>query len=103
MHRIAALCFPDVVAFDLSVVAEVFSLAYRRGKPLYEFTACAGESGRVTSTTGFGIDALSGLEAVEQADTVFVPGYRDLFVPPAPEALDALRSVHERGGRVASI
>jgi len=103
MHRIAALCFPEVVAFDLSVVAEVFSLAYRKGKPLYEFTACAAEGERVSSTTGFGIDGLAGLDVVASADTVFVPGYRDLFVPPAPDALEALRSVHERGGRVASI
>ena len=54
MHRIAALCLPQLVAFDLSVVAEVFSLAYRRGKPLYEFTACAESPGRIATTTGFG-------------------------------------------------
>jgi transcriptional regulator GlxA family with amidase domain len=103
MHRIAALCLPQVVAFDLSVAAEVFSLAYRRGKPLYEFTACAASPGRVATTTGFGIDCLAGLEAVRAANTVIVPGYRDLPEPPDPRVTDALRGVHERGGRVASI
>jgi transcriptional regulator GlxA family with amidase domain len=103
MHRIAALCLPQVVAFDLSVVAEVFSLAYRRGEPLYEFTACAESPGRAETTTGFGIDALAGLEAVHAADTVFVPGYRELLNPLDPETAEALRGVHERGGRVASI
>lgn len=103
MHRIAALCLPHVVAFDLSVAAEVFTLAYRRGKPLYEFQACAAAPGRISTTTGFGIDGLQGLEAVSSADTVIVPGYRDLLEAPAPEVLEALRSVHERGGRVASI
>ena len=85
------------------MVAEVFSLAYRRGKPLYEFTACAPNAGRVTSTTGFGIDALAGLEAVAPPTPSSCPGYRDLLAPPTAEALEALRSVHERGGRVASI
>jgi transcriptional regulator GlxA family with amidase domain len=103
MHRIAALCLPQVVAFDLSVVAEAFSLAYRRGKPLYEFTACAESPGRIETTTGFGVDALAGLEAVHAADTVFVPGYRDLLDPLDSATADALRGVHERGGRVASI
>jgi len=103
MHRIAALCLPQLVAFDLSVVAEVFSLAYRRGKPLYEFTACAESPGRIETTTGFGVDALAGLEAVHAADTVFVPGYRELLDPLDSATAEALRGVHERGGRVASI
>lgn len=103
MHRIAALCLPQTVAFDLSVAAEVFSLAWRRGKPLYEFTACAELPGRIDTTTGFGIDSLAGLEAVEAADTVIVPGYRELMKPPTPRTVAALRGVHERGGRVASI
>lgn len=103
MHRIAALCLPQTVAFDLSVAAEVFSLAWRRGKPLYEFTACAEVPGRIDTTTGFGIDSLAGLEAVEAADTVIVPGYRELMKPLTPRTVAALRGVHERGGRVASI
>lgn len=103
MHRIAALCLPQTVAFDLSVAAEVFSLAWRRGKPLYEFTACAELPGRIDTTTGFGIDSLAGLEAVEAADTVIVPGYRELMKPLTPRTVAALRGVHERGGRVASI
>jgi len=103
MHRIAALCLPQVVAFDLSVAAEVFSLAYRRGEPLYEFTACAASEGRIATTTGFGIDNLAGLEAVRVADTVIVPGFRELLDPPEPEVSETLRAVHERGGRVASI
>ena len=103
MHRIAALCLPQTVAFDLAVAAEVFSLAWRRGKPLYEFRACAERPGRIETTTGFGIDDLAGLDAVEAADTVIVPGYRELMRPPAPDTVAALREVHERGGRVASI
>lgn len=103
MHRIAALCLPQTVAFDLAVVAEVFSLAYRRGEPLYEFTACAERPGRIDTTTGFGIDGLAGLEAIHSADIVFVPAYRELLKPLDPAVVDALREVHERGGRVASI
>lgn len=103
-HRVVALCFEDVVAFDLGVAAEVFSVAWDAiGNRLYEFEACAVEPGRVASTTGFGIDSLRGIEALAAAETVIVPGYRRALTAPPERALAALRSVVERGGRVASI
>ena len=102
-HRVAALCLDRVVAFDLSVPAEVFSLAWADGRPLYEFAACAPRAGRVPTTTGFEVLAPAGLEAVRAADTVIVPGYRAVFDPPPPAALDALRAAFRRGARLASI
>ena len=103
-HRVAALCVGDVVAFDLGVAAEVFSLAFdRAGRPRYEFVACAAEAGRVATTTGFGIDALAGLEAVDRADTIVVPGFRNVRDRPPEPVLEALRRAAERGARVFSI
>lgn len=103
-HRIAALCLDRVVAFDLSVAAEVFSLAHdERGKPLYELEACAVRAGRVRTTTGFSIGDAAGLEALERADTVVVPGYTDLAEPLPRGVVEALRGVVDRGGRAVSI
>jgi AraC family transcriptional activator FtrA len=102
-HRVAALCLDGVVAFDLAVPAEVFSLAWANGGPLYEFTACAPRAGAVRTTTGFEIAAVAGLEAADAADTVIVPGYRAVFDAPPEPALEALRAAVARGARVASI
>jgi transcriptional regulator GlxA family with amidase domain len=102
-HRIAALCLDDVVAFDLSAPAQVFSSAWTEGRPLYEFTACAVEPGAVATTTGFSITGLAGLEAIDNADTVLVPGYQPVFERPPEPALEALRAAARRGARVASI
>ena len=102
-HRVVALCFDGVVAFDLSVAAEVFSLAWDRGRQLYEFGACAVQPGSVATTKGFSVGDLPGLEALEPADTVVVPGYRGVHDPPPEAALAGLRRVAERGGRVVSI
>ena len=103
-HRIAALCLERTVAFDLSVAAEVFSLARdERGRALYEFETCGARAGSVRTTTGFSIGGLAGLEALERADTAVVPGYA---APPdalQPEVAEALRGVVERGGRAVSI
>jgi transcriptional regulator GlxA family with amidase domain len=102
-HRVVALCLDGVVAFDLAVPAEVFSLAWRRGRRLYDFAACAERPGEVSTTTGFAIGALAGLEALERAETVVVPAYSAVLGPPSDAVLEGLRAVHERGGRVVSI
>jgi transcriptional regulator GlxA family with amidase domain len=102
-HRVAALCLHRVVAFDLSVPAQVFSLAWRAGRPLYEFTACAPRAGTVPTTTGFEIAGAAGLEALADADTLVIPGYRPVLEPPPVAALDALRAAAARGARIASI
>ncbi len=99
MHRVVALALPNVVAFDLSVPAQVFG----RYEGPYAFEACAQRRGRVPTTTGFSVHVERGLEALADADTVIVPG----FDPPAWElprpVLAALRAAHERGARVGSI
>ena len=99
MHRVVALALPNVVAFDLSVPAQVFG----RYEGPYVFEACAERAGRVATTTGFSVHVESGLEALAEADTVIVPG----FDPPAWElpgaVLAALRAAHARGARVGSI
>jgi transcriptional regulator GlxA family with amidase domain len=102
-HRIAALCLEPLIAFDLSVPAEVFSLAWSRGEPLYELGACAARPGSVATTTGFAIAGVAGLEAVAAADTVLVPGYHDVLDRPPEPVLEALRAAAGRGARVASI
>jgi transcriptional regulator GlxA family with amidase domain len=99
MHRVVALALPNVVAFDLSVPAQVFG----RYEGPYEFAACAPSPGRVPTTTGFAVHVDRGLEAIRDADTVIVPG----FDPPSWElsgaVLEALRAAHARGARVGSI
>jgi transcriptional regulator GlxA family with amidase domain len=100
MHRVVALAVPEVVAFDLSIPAQIFG--HREARDLYEFSVCAERPGQVTSTTGFAIEASAGLEAVRAADTVVVPGYMPTDDP--GEAVGAaLRGAADRGARVASV
>ncbi len=103
-HRVVALCFADVVAFDLAVAAEVFALAHdRRGRPLYGFEACASGARAVATTSGFSIGGVAGLDALDRADTVVLPGYRELADPLDPDLAARLNGVIERGGRAVSI
>lgn len=100
MHRVVALALPEVVAFDLSIPAQVFG--HRVERSSYDFTVCGRRRGKVPTTTGFAIEATEGLAALASADTVVVPGYAPYDPPPA-DVLDALRAAAERGARVVSV
>ena len=97
---VAALALPDVVVFDLSIAAQVFG--HRDERERYTFTVCAEQPGAVASTTGFTINAPAGLDALQDADTIIVPGYYPLN-DPSPPVLEALRSAAARGARIASV
>jgi transcriptional regulator GlxA family with amidase domain len=97
---VVALALPEVVAFDLSIAAQVFG--HRDERERYSFTVCAERPGPVPSTTGFSVNAPAGLDALAAADTVIVPGYYPLG-DPSPAARHALQAAAARGARIASI
>jgi transcriptional regulator GlxA family with amidase domain len=103
-HRVVALCFDGLVAFDLTAPAQAFTVAARSGaEPLYEFSTCSPGGGPVRTTTGFSVSPPAGLRALRRAETIVVPGYADLFAPPPAAALDALRAAAGRGARLLSV
>lgn len=104
MHRVVALCLPGVVAFDLAAPAQAFYAATRAaGEPFYEFSTCSLDGAELRSTTGFGVVPQGDASLLQEADTVVVPAYLDVFSPPPPEATAALREVAARGARVISV
>jgi transcriptional regulator GlxA family with amidase domain len=100
MHIVVALALPDVVAFDLSIPAQIFG--HREERDRYEFVVSAPRTGPVPSTTGFSVEATAGLDALTAADTIIVPGYWPPKDPPSDVAA-ALVAAARRGARIASI
>lgn len=98
-HHVVVLALPEVVAFDLSIPAQVFGHIDERAH--YRFTVCAADPGLVPTTTGFDIHVDAGLEVIGDADTVIVPGFRPLDVAEPVRA--ALRAAAGRGARMVSI
>ena len=86
---------------DVGIPAQVFST---RASMPYEVRVCGAAPGLVTGGDGLSYHVAYGLEALEWADLVFVPGYRfpDRDDPPAV-AVDALRAAHARGAKLAAI
>jgi transcriptional regulator GlxA family with amidase domain len=100
MHRVVALALPEVVAFDLSIPAQVFGRF--RDPSAYSFEICTPTPGSVPTTTGFSIAVERGLEALDGADSVVVPGY--IWSDPLTgDVCDALRRAAARGARMMSV
>lgn len=100
-HRIAILALPPVVAFDLAIPAQVFGHPTERAR--YDVRVCSVAPGDVESSTGFAIVAGHGLEALDDAETVIVPGVWRDGAAFDERALDALRRADARGARMVSI
>ncbi|WP_067817824.1 GlxA family transcriptional regulator [Actinomadura kijaniata] len=102
MHTVAVLALDRVIPFDLSTPIEVFTRTrLPDGRPGYQIRVCAQreeiDAGVFTLRAPWGLDGLEG------ADTIIVPGTSAPAAPLDPAVRDALRAAAERGTRIASI
>ncbi|MGD3106073.1 GlxA family transcriptional regulator [Streptomyces sp. YGL11-2] len=103
MHHVVALVHPPQSTFELGCAAEVFGIA-RRGIPArYAFGVCTEHPGPVPTLAGYDMLVTDGLDALDRADTVVIPGWLPTEQPPSPPVVAALRRAHGRGARVVSI
>jgi AraC family transcriptional activator FtrA len=99
---VAVLAYDGVSAFELGLTLEVFGLS-NMGPDWYRVVVCSERPGQpLTTNNGLKVIADAGIGALARADTIIVPGSRDI-VEASPALLDALRRAHRRGARVASI
>lgn len=102
-HRVVALLNPPQSPFELACATEVFGTALQDAPPRYSFRICAVRPGPLRTTAGYAMLVDAGLEALEQADTVVVPGWQPPGAPAPPAVTAALRSAHRRGARIVAI
>jgi len=102
MHKVGVLALHGIVPFDLAIPCDVFSRArLADGSHPYAVEVC-GVARRVRAKP-FDIHVKHGLDALETADTIIVPGIETVDGAIAPEALRALRRASDRGALIASI
>jgi transcriptional regulator GlxA family with amidase domain len=104
-HRVTVVGYEGLSPFELGVAAEVFALPRPELEVhwWYEFSLCAERPGVLPAVGGFGMAIEHGLDELERADTIILPGSPDVHGNPSAELLDALRAAHARGARLVSI
>jgi AraC family transcriptional activator FtrA len=105
-HQVAVIVDEGTNPFEVGVATELFGLPRPElglpGPPLYEVMLCA-PAPEVRMNHGFfTVTGVHGLDAVDTADTLVVPGRPDNVVPRGPAVLDVIRRTHTRGARVMS-
>lgn len=102
MHTIAIACPPEVIPGDLSTPCEIFGrVRGAAGEPLYDVRVCAPT--RRVDAGWFSVDVPYGLDALDDAHTVVVPGVPEVRGPFPRDLLAALSRAHDRGARIVSI
>lgn len=107
-HHVAILAYDGLCTFEFGCAVELFALARPElGVAWYTHAVCAVEAGPLRATGGLSVAAPHGLEAVDAADTVVIPGWRGTSTgsaeAPPPALLEALRRAHARGARLCAI
>jgi transcriptional regulator GlxA family with amidase domain len=104
MHTVAVAVYDRCLAFEMVVPCEVFGVDRSvMGVPNYRLLLCRVEPGPLRMQVGFSVDVPHDLAALEEADTIIVPGWRDIDECPPEPLLAALRRAHTRGARLGSL
>ncbi|MFI6638953.1 GlxA family transcriptional regulator [Streptomyces sp. NPDC050504] len=115
-HRVVALLRPPQSNFPLACATEVFGDHGPDVPARYAFEVCTEHPGTVRTGAGYDMLVTAGLEALERADTVLVPGWPGTAVPEGPSGaaggvdvevsravIDAVAGAHRRGARVVGL
>ena len=103
-HHIAIVAYDGLCTFEFGCAVELFAL----DRPeldvrWYSHAVCAVEPGPLRALGGLTVHVPHGLAALEHADTIVIPGWRDADEAPPAALVAALQAAYRRGARICSI
>ncbi len=102
--EIAVLAFEGISLFHFSVPGLVFGTSENPpGSPRYNLTYCTLTPGSVSSDQGVVIEVRDGLEAMEQADIIIIPAWKNAELPAPAELISALQLAHAQGSLIVGL
>ncbi len=103
-HHVAILAYDGLCTFEFGCAVELFALHRPElGVDWYSYAVCAAEPGPLRAMGGLIVQAPHGLDELDRADTIVVPGWRDAVEAPPPALVAALQAARQRGSRICSI
>ena len=93
-HHVSIIAYDGLCTFEFACAIELFALERPElGVHWYSHTVCAIEPGPLRARGGLTVQVPHGLDVLDRADTIVIPGWRDLADVPPPALVDALRAV----------
>jgi len=103
-RRLVLLAYECLCTFEFGTAVEAFGRADEAtGEPLYDMVVASVETGIFGAQGGIRLVVDGGLELLEGAGTIVIPGWRSIDAPPSPDLIDALQQAHANGTRIVSI
>ena len=101
---VAILAYDGLCTFEFGIAVEIFGLPRPEFDfPWYDHQIVAVDQGPMRAMGGIQVLADGGLELLEHARTIIIPGWRDRNAAVPEALLAALRQAHARGARLLSI
>ena len=101
---VAALVYDQLCSFEFGCAAEIFGLPRPEfGENWYRFMTCAAEPGPLRALGGITIQTDAALDALPNAGTIIIPGWKAAGVPPSDELIQVLVQAHAAGARLLTI
>ncbi|MCG8459181.1 MAG: transcriptional regulator FtrA [Holophagales bacterium] len=101
--RLVTLTFEGFPGLELGMIVDIFGRERPELDVWYSHAFCSADPSPVRGQAGLMMEVQGGLELLETADTIIVPGWRSTDEPPSEELLEALRDAYGRGARLLSI
>lgn len=103
-HKVALIGYSGLRTFEFGCAVEIFGLQRPElGVSWYEFAVCGIEQQTVPAFGGVDVRFHHGPELLEQADTLILPGWRDVNEAPPERLITLLKQADARGARICSI
>lgn len=101
---VAVLAYDGLCTFEFGVAYEVFGLPRpEMGPDWYRYQVVAVENGPLRAAGGLTVTADGGLEDLERADLIVVPGWRAIDAAVPEPLMAALQGANRRGARIMSL
>ncbi|MBA8825013.1 AraC family transcriptional activator FtrA [Saccharopolyspora lacisalsi] len=102
-HRVAVAITPQAPIFELAVPCEIFGTDRPElADPWYHLDVCSTEPD-TTVAAGFVAHGAASMVELARADTVIVPACANVHTRPPEKLVEAVRTAHEAGSRIAGI
>jgi AraC family transcriptional regulator, transcriptional activator FtrA len=101
---LAIIAYNELRTFEYAIAAEVFALERPGlGVPWYQTVVVAADAGPMHGIAGVLVQGSAPMSILKQAQTIVIPGWRDIAKPPSAQLLQELSDASQRGARILSI
>ena len=101
--HVCIVAYDGLCTFEFGIAVELFSLPRPEFSSWYRTEVIAADGVPMRATGGIQIATDGGVERLETADLILLPGWRGAAEPVPAPLRDALRAAHARGARLATI